>query len=43
MNAQWKEVRVFSKGGNLMAKTNQNQDPQQKEAFERIERKVEIL
>ncbi len=26
-----------------MSKINQNQDPQQKEAFERIERKVEIL
>ena len=43
MNAQWKEVRVFSKRSNLMAKTNQTQDPQQKEAFKRIERKVEIL
>lgn len=43
MNVQWKEVRVFSKGGNLMSKINQNQDPQQKEAFERIEKKVEIL
>lgn len=43
MNAQWKEVRVFSMGGNLMAKTNQNRDPQQIEAFERIEKKIEIL